>query len=175
VANYCLPPVIRGKKDIEDFCDNLKQKTRLHHQHKNWERNHRDCNAKIEYLMWYIKENFHCTIKCRTYTLTSESLGRDLIPEKYLIQLPRNYHAPVILLGCLARDLKAKGTGLGEYLLMDALFRSYKLSKESIGAMAVVTDPINEKAFEFYQKYGFYQLPDSQKMFLPRKTIGQLL
>lgn len=78
-------------------------------------------------------------------------------------------------MGRLARDIKAKGTGLGEHLLMDALFRSYKLSKESIGAMAVVTDPMNEKALEFYQKYGFYQLPDSQKMFLPMKTIGQLL
>jgi hypothetical protein len=28
----------------------LKQKTRLHNQHKNWERNHRDYNAKIIHL-----------------------------------------------------------------------------------------------------------------------------
>ena len=109
------------------------------------------------------------------YTLTSESLGRELIPDKYLKQLPESYNAPVILLGRLARDIKAKGTGLGEYLLLDALFRSYKLSNENIGAMAVVVDPINEKAVEFYKKYGFEQLPDSEKMFLPMKTIGQLI
>ncbi len=109
------------------------------------------------------------------YTLTSESLGRELIPDKYLKQLPESYNAPVILLGRLARDIKAKGTGLGEYLLLDALFRSYKLSNENIGAMAVVVDPINEKAAEFYKKYGFEQLPDSEKMFLPMKTIGQLI
>ena len=109
------------------------------------------------------------------YTLTSESLGRELIPEKYLKQVPINYNAAVILLGRLARDIKTKGTGLGEHLLLDALFRSYKLSNESIGAMAVVVEPINEKAVEFYKKYGFEQLPDSEKMFLPMKTIGRLI
>jgi predicted GNAT family N-acyltransferase len=108
------------------------------------------------------------------YTLTSESLGRDAIPEKYMKRIPRNYHAPVILLGRLARDIRMKGTGLGEYLLMDALFRSYTLSCQSIGAMAVVVDPIHEFAIRFYKKYGFEQLPDSGKMFLPMKVIEQL-
>lgn len=109
------------------------------------------------------------------YTLTSESLGRDLIPEKYIKQVPKNYNAPVILLGRLARDIKMKGTGLGEHLLLDALFRSYMLSSQSIGAMAVVVDPINDYAVNFYKKYGFEQLPDSEKMFLPMKVIEQLI
>ncbi|WP_245792581.1 GNAT family N-acetyltransferase [Tangfeifania diversioriginum] len=109
------------------------------------------------------------------YTLTSESLGRELIPDKYLKRVPKNYNAPVILLGRLARDIRVKGAGLGEHLLLDALFRSYKLSNKSIGAMAVVVDPINEKAVAFYKKYGFEQLPDSEKMFLPMKTIGQII
>lgn len=109
------------------------------------------------------------------YTLTSESLGRELIPEKYLKKVPKNYNAPVILLGRLARDLKQKGTGLGEHLLLDALFRAFTLSEESIGAMAVVVDPINQYALKFYEKYGFEQLPDSEKMFLPMNTIKQLV
>ena len=109
------------------------------------------------------------------YTLTSESLGRDSIPDKYIKQVPKNYNAPVILLGRLARDIRAKESGLGEHLLLDALFRSYKLSNESIGAMAVVVDPINNNAVKFYAKYGFIQLPDSAKMFLPMKVIAQLI
>jgi len=109
------------------------------------------------------------------YTLSSESLGRESIPEKHLKQVPQNFNAPVILLGRLARDITTKGTGLGEYLLIDALFRSYKLSKESIGAMAVVVDPISDKAIDFYIKYGFEQLPDSEKMFLPMKVIEQII
>lgn len=109
------------------------------------------------------------------YTLTSESLGRDLIPEKYIKKVPENYNAPVILLGRLARDINTKGTGLGEHLLLDALFRSYTLSNQSIGAMAVVVDPINQIAVDFYKKYGFVQLPDSEKMFLPMNVIEQLI
>jgi hypothetical protein len=109
------------------------------------------------------------------YTLTSESLGRELIPDKYIKQVPENYNAPVILLGRLARDISKKGTGLGEYLLLDALFRSYDLSGKSIGAMAVVVDPINKKIVDFYKRYDFEQLPDSEKMFIPMKVIGQLI
>ncbi len=109
------------------------------------------------------------------YTLSSESLGREQIPEKYIKKVPENYNAPVILLGRLARDLTAKRTGLGEHLLLDALFRAYTLSKESIGAMAVVVDPINKFAVRFYKKYGFEQLPDSEKMFLTMSTIKQVI
>lgn len=109
------------------------------------------------------------------YTLTSESLGRDQIPERYLKQIPKSYNAPVILLGRLARDISQKGTGLGEFLLLDALFRSFVFSNESIGAMAVVVDPINEKAVNFYSSYGFELLSDSGKMFLPMKVIEKLV
>lgn len=109
------------------------------------------------------------------YTLTSQSLGRDMIPGRYLKQLPENYNAPVVLLGRLARDIHYKGRGLGEHLLLDALFRIYYLSRKSIGAMAVIVDPIHDKAVEFYQKYGFGLLPDSKKMFLPIKVIEQLI
>tara|TARA_Y100000814_G_C12114947_1_gene328492 strand:- start:91 stop:582 length:492 start_codon:yes stop_codon:yes gene_type:complete len=108
------------------------------------------------------------------YTLSSHSLGREQIPAKYLKKLPSNYHAPVILLGRLARDLKVKGKGFGEYLLLDALYRAYELSKSSLGAMAVVVDPINKVAEDFYRSYGFVLLPDSQKMFLPMNVIKQL-
>lgn len=109
------------------------------------------------------------------YTLSSESLGRDLIPLQYLKKVPKNYQAPVILLGRLARHSNQKGKGLGEYLLLDALFRSFELSEKSIGAMAVVVNPINENAFNFYKKYGFIELPDSGKMFLPMQTIKKLM
>ena len=109
------------------------------------------------------------------YTLSSESLGRDLIPKKYLNRIPKNYNAPVVLLGRLARDLKAKGSGLGEELLIDALFRSYSLSEQSIGAMAVIVDPISDSARSFYYKYGFIALKDSSKMVLPMNTIKKLI
>ena len=108
------------------------------------------------------------------YTLTSESLGRDTIPPEYQKKIPRNYNAPVILLGRLARDISQKGTDMGEHLLLDALQRSYNISKENIGAMAVVVDPLSQYAIDFYNSYGFELLPDSGKMFIPMKTIEKL-
>ena len=108
------------------------------------------------------------------YTLTSESLGRDIIPLKYQKKIPRNYSAPVILLGRLARDISQKGTDIGEHLLLDALQRSFNISIENIGAMAVVVDPLSQHAINFYDRYGFVLLPDSGKMFIPMKTIEKL-
>ncbi len=108
------------------------------------------------------------------YTLTSESLGRDAIPPEYQKKIPQNYSAPVILLGRLARDISQKGTDVGEHLLLDALQRSYNISKENIGAMAVVVDPLSQHAIDFYDRYGFELLPDSGKMFIPMKTIEKL-
>ena len=40
--------------------------------------------------------------------------------------------------------------------------------------MAVVVDPINKNAVDFYAKYGFILLPDSGKMFISMKTILKL-
>ena len=108
------------------------------------------------------------------YTLTSESLGRESIPSEFQKKVPRNYNAPVILLGRLARDLSQKGTQIGEHLLLDALHRSYIISSENLGAMAVVVDPLSQHAIDFYAKYGFILLPDSGKMFIPMKTIEKL-
>jgi len=108
------------------------------------------------------------------YTLTSASIDRDLIPEPYQNKVPKNYNVPVTLLGRLARDINQKGTGIGEFLLMDALHRSYIISKESIGSMAVVVDPLSKYAVDFYASYGFELIPDSGKMFIPMKAIEKL-
>jgi hypothetical protein len=41
--------------------------------------------------------------------------------------------------------------------------------------MAVVVDPMNKKVVDFYKRYGFEQLPDSEKIFIPMKVIGQFV
>ena len=61
----------------------------------------------------------------------------------------------------------------GKLLLIDVLKRSYEVSKV-IGSMAVIVDPIDENSIKFYNRFGFITLPDSEKMFLPMKTIEQL-
>jgi len=108
------------------------------------------------------------------YTLSNNSIPLKLIPENYRNKLPPSYSSiPATLLGRLAVDVRFKGTGIGRMLLIDALSRSYEISK-SVGSFAVVVDPLDEEAERFYNKYGFILLPDSSKMFLPMKTVGKL-
>jgi GNAT superfamily N-acetyltransferase len=103
------------------------------------------------------------------YTIASGTVRFDTIPEK----LPR-YPIPVILLGRLAVDEKAKGQGLGEYLLMDALKQVVTLA-EILGIYAVEVYALNDRAREFYKKYGFIELLDDPlHLFLPMKTIKAL-
>lgn len=102
------------------------------------------------------------------YTLSADSVNRNLIPEHLQKRLPYK-NLPVTLLGRLARDSNYKGQGIGELLLCDALRRAYKASV-TIGAWAVVTDPINDKARSFYESFGFISL-ESGRMFIPMETI----
>jgi len=108
------------------------------------------------------------------YTLSNNSIPLDMIQNIFRKQLPKSYSSiPTTLLGRLAVDSKFQGQGIGKLLLIDALKRSYLISK-SIGSFAVIVDPIDEQAENFYTKYGFIKLPDSGNMFLAMKTIDYL-
>lgn len=105
------------------------------------------------------------------YTLSSNSIPLAELPEELAKKLPKSYKdIPTALLGRLAVSEAYKGKRLGELLLLDALNRCADLS-DSIGTLAVVVDPIDEKAISFYEAYGFINLPDSERMFIPIKTI----
>lgn len=109
------------------------------------------------------------------YTLSSTAVNRELLPEDIIKKLPPTYHnLPATLLGRLAIDNNYKGQKLGELLLIEALKKSYEISQNSIGSMAVIVDPIDDDAIQFYTKYGFIRLTDSGKMFIPMETISEL-
>ncbi|NPA37125.1 MAG: GNAT family N-acetyltransferase [Chlorobi bacterium] len=108
------------------------------------------------------------------YTLANNTIPQSKIPDNIRRKLPKSYKAiPTTLIGRLAVDIKFQGQGVGKLLLIDALKRSYLASKR-IGSFAVVVDPLDHDAVQFYLKYGFFKLPDSGKMFIPMKTIGLL-
>lgn len=108
------------------------------------------------------------------YTLSNNSIPLSCFPEPIKSKLPQSYNSiPTTLLGRLAIDKNVKGKGLGKILLIDALRRSYELSKE-IGSFAVVVDPIDKEAELFYARYDFIKLPDSEKMFIAIKTLKEL-
>ena len=109
------------------------------------------------------------------YTLSSASIQRSQLPEPIIKKLPPSYNdLPVTLLGRLAVDVRFKGQGIGKLLLIDALKRSYETSMASIASMAIVVDPIDDAAINFYSKYGFILLPGSGRMFITMNTVEQL-
>lgn len=109
------------------------------------------------------------------YTLANTSIDKQLIPANALKKISPPYKSlPATLLGRLAVDLHFQGKGLGALLLVDALKRSFQVAAHSIGSCAIIVDPIDSKAIEFYKKYGFILLPDSGKLFLPMETVAQL-
>ena len=109
------------------------------------------------------------------YTLSSAVIQRDLLPEDLRKKLPPSYNdLPTTLLGRLAVDRNYQGQKLGELLQMDALKRSLGVSQE-VGSMAVIVDPIDDGAINFYKKFDFIPLPDSGKMFLPMVSVAEIL
>ena len=108
------------------------------------------------------------------YTLSSHSISMDDLPPDMAKGLPRGYkEVPAALLGRLAVSTAYKRQRLGKFLLLDALHRCADLS-DSIGTMAVIVDPIDVIAVSFYTAHGFINLPDSERMFIPVKTIKTL-
>ncbi len=108
------------------------------------------------------------------YTLANNSIPLAWVPSDFQKKLPPSYSSiPTTLLGRLAIDQRFQSKGIGKLLLLDALYRSYEISK-TMGSFAVVVDPLDEEAETFYSKYGFLKLPDSGKMFLAMQTIRYL-
>ncbi len=137
---------------------------------------HRQANQDIKRKLsvCFIMEDSETGLIQGYYTLANNSVPLSLIPERLQKKLPKSYRAiPTTLLGRLAIDHRFQGKGIGKLLLIDALKRSYEISK-AIGSFAVVVDPLDVDAESFYQKYGFIKLPDSGKMFLSMQTIEEL-
>lgn len=103
------------------------------------------------------------------YTLSAGHLSWEQLPDNLNRRLPK-YPVPIVRIGRLARDINYKGTGLGKFLLYDALIRILSLA-DNMGVFAVVVD-VKYGAKQFYREYGFEPLNENEAtFFLPIKTI----
>jgi GNAT superfamily N-acetyltransferase len=125
-------------------------------------------DQKRDVAVCYVLAEDDGTIK-GYYTLASDNISRENIPEARRKTMPYR-NLPVVLLGRLARDHRYKGGDIGPWLLADALKQTIMISNV-IGIMAVVVDPLNEKAAAFYEKFGFEKLHDTKRMFMAMDTI----
>ena len=107
------------------------------------------------------------------YSLSTFAIAlHDLEPEMQR-RLPRYPLVPAVLIGRLARDVRMRGQGLGELLLVDALKRIIAAS-QTLAIFAVVVDAIDAPAAAFYARMGFKAVPDAPlRLILPLATATQ--
>jgi len=113
------------------------------------------------------------TIAC-FYTLSQYSIDTGALPDQITKKFPKYPELPATLQGRLALSDRFKRQKLGEFLLIDALYRSLLLSGQ-IASAAVIVDAKNEKAKTFYEHFDFIPLPEiPNRLFLLMTTIEEL-
>lgn len=103
------------------------------------------------------------------YTLSATVIELTRLPDSLRKKLPRYDQLGATLVGRLARDNAFAAERIGEKLLLSALLRSFRQSRQ-IGAVAVVVDAKDEAAAGFYQRFGFLPLEGS-RFYLPMKEV----
>ena len=89
-------------------------------------------------------------------------------------KLRRYPDVPTALLGRLARDLRFRGSGVGELLLLNAVKRATQGGKQ-VGSHAVSADVIDANAATFYHKFGVLPLTGyPNRLYLPMASIERL-
>lgn len=107
------------------------------------------------------------------YSLASASIVLAELPPELVRHLPRYPEVPAVLIGRLARDLAFPG--IGRLLLLDGLARVHRHTEE-VAAAVVLVDAKDDNARRFYTRFGFREITgDSRRMFLPVRTVSQLL
>lgn len=136
-------------------------------------REHASQDIKRDVARVFVAVHPETTAICGYYSLSATSFQRDELPADQARKLP-SYPVPAVLLGRLAVDRDAQGAGLGEFLLMDAMYRTL-LATQVMAVHAMVVDAKDTSAAKFYRKYGFITFPNNtQRLFLPVATIRQL-
>lgn len=107
------------------------------------------------------------------YSLAMSAIRKEQLPEQHQKRFP-NYPVPVARLARLCVDQRQQGKGMGKLLLMDALYRCYRLSGE-IGSVGVIVDAKHAQAQNFYRQFDFETFPETPlTLWLPIAAIAKL-
>ena len=95
------------------------------------------------------------------------------VPEALGRRLASYPVVPAFLLGRLAVDAAHQGRGFGAMLLVNAIRRC---AASEIKGWAVLVEATNDRALEFYRRFGFEELPGSpNRLLLPMSTIRKAM
>lgn len=109
------------------------------------------------------------------YTLSAVAVEHADLPGRVRRNAPNP--VPAVLMGRLAIDANAHGSGLGRFLVRDAIL-STLAAADRIGVRILLVHALHEQAARFYQKLGFRRSPtDPLHLYLlladARKSLGR--
>ncbi|AUS99425.1 GNAT family N-acetyltransferase [Nostoc sp. CENA543] len=161
--DYFIEPL--GKHDRAAFCCGVEELDRYLKQQAG-----QDARKRVA-APFVLVEKSSGSIACY-YTLSATSIKLGELPLAISKKLPKYPIVPATLLGRLAVNQNHRQKGLGEMLLMDALYRS--LNSE-IATTAVIVEAKDDDARSFYEHYNFMRFPDfSHRLFLMMETIAKM-
>lgn len=80
---------------------------------------------------------------------------------------------PIIRMGRFAIATSYQGLGWGSELLREALLRAHR-GGQLIGARAILVDATNERAAQFYRRFGFSSSPtDPRQLLYDLRVVGK--
>ncbi|MBQ9058961.1 MAG: GNAT family N-acetyltransferase [Atopobiaceae bacterium] len=152
-------PLVDGQKLIINTSSEIVDLWAKHYAHKA-----RAQGSAIVYVSRPMAEN-PSDMAAGFYTLSAHSIVRDTLPGGWL---KRNVppSIPALLLGMLGVDELYQGRGLGSSLLKDAIQRSLGVA-ETVGAKALLVDPLDQQARAFYVHFGFSPIPNTARLYIP--------
>lgn len=108
------------------------------------------------------------------YAISPGAIDYAHVPTSVTRRLGR-YDVPVFRLGRLAVSLDTQGQRLGSALLFAAGRRALAVAAE-VGGVALAIDAKDERAAEWYQRFGALRLLDSRlRLVLPLATIAEVI
>lgn len=114
------------------------------------------------------------------FTLSFSVIPFQETPDDFRVKQAQ-YAAPAILIGQFGIDKAwqektSNGTKISHILLFNALQRIVNLSKSDAAFRAIRIDTRNEKAYNFWKKFGFLPFKKSKtSLFLPIKVVKNLI
>lgn len=121
----------------------------------------------------------------RTYVVTDDDSGRvvgfyTLVAGQVNVEdatsevrrgMSQHFPIPVVVLARLAVDERRQGEGIGAALLADAMLRATRAANE-VGIRAVVVGATDQRAAQFYRRFGFEALDADQSRLMT--TVAKL-
>jgi ribosomal protein S18 acetylase RimI-like enzyme len=104
------------------------------------------------------------------FTLTLSEVRAETLPTAYANKYPQ-HGLPAVRLVRLAVSGKYQGMGYGSLLIAEAIHRTVLIAEQA-GLIGLFVDAKDQRAQQFYEKYGFVSLPDhALQLFLPLETL----